>query len=188
VCGAHKWLMGIEGAGFLYASERAARALERRTPGWLSHEDALRFLLDGPGELRYDRVLKSELQYLEGSSLSNVSYGALDAAVEALVVLGTERIFEHVSRYLDALELGFRARGVTLLRAPEPERRSGILSVIPPAGLKAADIARELRLHGVFVSMPDGLVRFAPHYPNPEAEVSNVLSAWDEALLRLRNF
>jgi cysteine desulfurase/selenocysteine lyase len=186
VCGAHKWMMGIDGAGFLYARSEAAEALEPRTAGWLSHEDPLGFLLEGPGKLRYDRPIRRELQYLEGSSMSSAGLAALGAAVDTILEQGPSEIFARVSRYLDALEAGFLQRGLASLRAREPAQRSGILSIAPPPGLAAGEVARGLRQRGVTVSTPDGLLRFAPHYMNPEHEVVEVLAALDETLAALR--
>jgi cysteine desulfurase/selenocysteine lyase len=66
VCGAHKWLLGPEGVGFVFARPERAKALIPRTAGWLSHEDGTLFLFAGANELRYDRPIKQTLQMLEG--------------------------------------------------------------------------------------------------------------------------
>ena len=186
VTGAHKWLLGLEGVGFLYARPERARALLPRTAGWLSHEDAARFLFSGPGELRYDRPIKQGVQMLEGGSSSTVGFAALEAAIDPLLALGPSAILEHVQRYHDALELAVEARGFTSRRAKQAERRSGILSFRPPAKLSATELTLELRKRGVFTSMPDGLLRFAPHFPNALSEIETVLTALDEAVARLR--
>jgi selenocysteine lyase/cysteine desulfurase len=57
-CGAHKWLMGLEGVGFLYVRQARAAQLRPNVAGWLSHQRGLGFLFEGPGHLRYDRLLK----------------------------------------------------------------------------------------------------------------------------------
>lgn len=185
VCGAHKWLLGLEGAGFLYARAERARALVPRTAGWLSHEDAARFLFAGPNQLRYDLPIKQSAQMLEGGSSSTVGFAALEAAVDPLLELGPARILAHVGAYHDLLEPGVAARGFRSLRAPQASRRSGIASFRPPAGLAAADLVLELRERGVYASMPDGLLRFAPHFPNALAEIETVLEALDEAVAAL---
>lgn len=180
--GAHKWLMGFEGAGFVYA--RDARALVPRTAGWLSHDDAIGFLIRGPGQLRYDRPVKTGIDFVEGSSLGSLSLSALAASLEAILAVGVEAIWGSVSRYLDRLEIGLLERGLVSLRSPDPAARSGILSFEPPADFSASSLVAGLKLRGVFASTPDGLVRFAPHYPNSEDEVPEVLSALDEVLGR----
>jgi hypothetical protein len=92
-----------------------------------------------------------------------------------------------VDKYLDLLEPGVVARGFRSRRAPQAERRSGILSFEPPPGVGAADLVMQLRRRGVFASMPDGLLRFAPHFPNAVSEIETVLAALDGALAALRS-
>jgi len=186
VCGAHKWMLGPEGVGFMYIKPARARVLLPRSAGWLGYDDSTRFLFSGPGELRYDRAPKRGPQMFEGSSSSTLGFAALDAAIEPLLSLTPDVIFEHVQRYHDALEPGVQARGLRSLRASAPERRSGILSFQPPKSLSAGDIVAGLRTRGVFASMPDGLLRFAPHFPNRLSEIETVLAALDETLRELR--
>jgi cysteine desulfurase/selenocysteine lyase len=186
VTGAHKWLLGPEGVGFIYAKPERARALLPRSAGWLSHEDGTRFLFAGPGELRYDRPIKQTVQMLEGGSSSTLGFAALEAGIEPLLALTPGAIFGHVDNYSTQLEPGVSARGFRSRRAAEAERRSGILSFVPPASVSAADIVLQLRSRGVFASMPDGLLRFAPHFPNALSEIETVLAALDDALAALR--
>ena len=182
--GAHKWLMALEGAGFLYAKPSCARRLLPRTAGWLSHEEGLRFLFEGPGMLRYDRPIKPGIQFMEGTSANGAGYAALEAALGPILELGVPAIFEHVSAYLDEVEAGLSARGLRSVRPRELARRSGILSFEPPSGLTAAELVAALREHGVFATMPDGLVRLAPHFPNSKDEIPVLLDALDRALGR----
>ena len=118
---------------------------------------------------------------------STLGFAALEAAIEPILALSPAAIFEHVSRYLDRLEPGVVARDFSSRRATQAERRSGILSFRPPSGVAASDLVLELRALGVFASMPDGLLRFAPHFPNDLSEIETVLGALDEALARLRS-
>jgi cysteine desulfurase / selenocysteine lyase len=182
VTGAHKWLLGPEGAGFMYARPERAKALLPNTAGWLSHEDGTRFLFAGPGELRYDRPIKPSIQMLEGGSSSTLGFAAMEAGIEPILALSAGAIFDHVTQYLDELEPGVVSRGFRSRRAAEAERRSGILSFEPPAGVSVADLVSNLRSQGVFASTPDGLLRFAPHFPNALSEIETVLEALDAAL------
>lgn len=181
-CGAHKWLMGMEGAGFTYVRRERMARLEPRLAGWLSHTEGEKFLFAGPGLLRYDRPLRRDASVLEGSSSNVAGYAALDAGLRPLLVLGVERIFAHVQNYLDALEPVLEELGFRSLRAQEPAHRSGILSAIPPNTVDGAHLVGRLRAAGVVVSFPDGLVRFAPHFPNALDEIPVVRSALEEAI------
>ncbi|NIS28843.1 MAG: aminotransferase class V-fold PLP-dependent enzyme, partial [Actinobacteria bacterium] len=86
--GAHKWLMGIEGLGYVYAPRERAAALRRNVGGWLSHEDPVSFLTDGLGHLDYDRPLREGIDYLELGSVSAVGAGALEASLDLIDQLG----------------------------------------------------------------------------------------------------
>jgi cysteine desulfurase/selenocysteine lyase len=181
--GGHKWLMGVEGAGFVYVRPDRVAALRTPLAGWLSHEDAVSFLTEGPGRLRYDRPIRRDVRMFEGGSSSALSQAALEAALGVVLELGVAAIHAHVNRYLDALEPALLDRGFLSLRAPEPERRSGILSAVPPRGRDPRALRDGLARRGVVVALPDGLVRFSPHWPNDAGrELGGVIAAIDAAL------
>lgn len=182
--GSHKWLMGTEGTGVLYARPSCARALRPHVSGWLSHEDPVRFLVAGAGHLRYDRPLRTSTDVVEGGTFSALSCAALEAALTLLHALTPARIHAHVNGYLDALEAGLTARGFRSLRDAAPEGRSCILGVLPPDGcpMDVPTLSRALATRGVTTSTPDGVLRFAPHWPNALSEVPVVLDAVDDAL------
>jgi hypothetical protein len=48
--------------------------------------------------------------------------------------------------------------------------------------LDAVALHRALATRGVTTSIPDGVLRFAPHWPNHEDEVPRVLAAVDDAM------
>ena len=180
--GAHKWLMGTEGAGFLFVRQDRAAALRPALAGWLSHEDAVSFLTEGrEGLLRYDRPLRPRADVFEASSSASASFAALEAGVETLLELGVPAIHEHVSAWCDRLDPLLRARGFEVLRAATPAGRSGILSARPPPGVEARRVRDALAAAGIAVAIPDGLVRFSPHWPNSLSEIEAVTEAVDAA-------
>jgi selenocysteine lyase/cysteine desulfurase len=181
--GGHKWLMGLEGAGVLYVRKERAAALRPALAGWLSHEDPVSFLTEGAGRMRYDRPLRRDASVFEASSTAVMAQAALNASLGLILELGVDAIHRHVNGYLDALEPALAERGFRSHRAAEAGRRSGILSVTPPPGREARALRDALMQAGVNVAMPDGLLRFAPHWPNHAArELPPVLTALDIAL------
>jgi selenocysteine lyase/cysteine desulfurase len=181
--GAHKWLMGAEGAGFLWVRPERMAALRPALAGWLSHEDPVSFLTEGrAGLLRYDLPLRRRADVFEAGSGASLAFAALDAALDAPLALGVPAVFAHVQRLHDALAPALAARGLEVLRDARPERRSGILAARPPPGLGARALRAALAARGVVVAIPDGLVRFAPHWPNAASEVPLVAEALDAAL------
>lgn len=177
--GSHKFLMGVEGVGVVYAQRERARALRPHTAGWLGHPDAFDFLARGAGLLRYDKPLRDDALMLEQGTFNAVGCAALEASVDLLLALGVEAVHAHVNALLDPLERGLTSRGFTSVRAAAQGDRSCILSARPPRGEVLA-WAKGLAERGVVVSTPDGHLRFAPHWPNAAGEVPVVLDAIDE--------
>lgn len=178
-CGSHKWLMGMEGAGFLYVAPERIAALRPMVAGWASHEDGLSFLFQGPGHLRYDRAIRKRTDFVESGNLNAMGYAALEASVGLIADLGVPCIHAHVQICLDRLEEALVERGFQSLRSRKPERRSGILSVRPPPGRDVVAMHQGLTAGGVSCSIPDGWLRFSPHWPNRPEEVDAVLDAVD---------
>jgi selenocysteine lyase/cysteine desulfurase len=184
-CGAHKWLMGLEGAGFLHVRPGRAGALRPNAAGWLSHEDAIDFLFKGPGHLRYDRPIKKQASLFEGGAMNAAGLAGLEASLDLLFALGVPAIFAHVNGILDALEAGLAERGFQSLRSRDPRQRSCTLSLLPPRTVAVVDLHRRLAAHGVACSIPDGMLRLAPHWPNHLEEAALVLEAVDRSLAEL---
>lgn len=186
-CGGHKWLMAVEGTGFLHVAPRCADALRPNIAGWLSHEDAITFLTEGPGHLRYDRGFKAGPARFEVGSCNAVGFAALEASLAAIQSLGVPAIHDHVNGYLDRLEPGLLDRGFRTLRSSHPGSRSAILSVLPPDGIDVIALNHALGARGIACSTPDGALRFAPHWPNHTDEVPDIVAAVDEALAEQRS-
>ncbi|MBL9024967.1 MAG: aminotransferase class V-fold PLP-dependent enzyme [Myxococcales bacterium] len=185
--GSHKWMMGIEGAGFVYAGDEAARDLVPRTISWLSFDGAIDFLFEGPGKLRYDKPVKSGIQFLEGANLSAASFVALEAALDLLQKLGVERIFEHVQKIHDALEPGAVDLGMVSVRAQGASGRSGSLCLLPPADVPITALHREMTSQGIACAMPDGYLRLSPHWWLAVDEADQVLLALRTSLANVRS-
>ena len=179
--GSHKWLMGVEGAGFVYVAPGKMRNLRLHVAGWLSHERAAEFLFAGPGHLCYDRPLRASVDAFEGATQNLLGLVALEAGLDLIQKLGVENIWVHANRYLDILEAGLLDRGFVSYRASDPRARSCILGVAQP-GADCVRLHRGLVARDIACSVPDGILRFAPHWPNSADEVSEVLGALDELL------
>lgn len=185
-CGAHKWLMGVEGAGFVYASDRSAHLLVPRVAGWLSHEHAIDFLVEGPGKLRYDKPIRTRIDFLEVGNVSATAFAALEASLDAILHIGREKIFDHVQAFHDlvepkAVELGFES-----LRATDPAGRSGSLCLRLPAGVEFQRFVDAFALLGVAFATPDGNLRLSPHWPNALDESEQVTLSLEHALSLVR--
>lgn len=178
--GSHKWLLGLEGAGMLFCSDRLRQQISPPTMGWLSLTGGEAFLFEGPHRLRYEGDLHPNARVFEGSTANAIGLAALSAGLSICEALGPATIYDHVQGLHDALETALEPLGLRSLRAVEPDARSCILSFELPSHLALTEVARGLRERGVMVSTPDGLLRFAPHFSNSLDEVPLVAASMSE--------
>ena len=171
----------------LYVAPRWRSRWRPVVASWLSHDDGLGFLFGEPDLLRYDRGFKNTASMVEGGVQNSVGLAGFHASVKVLGTLGPERIFGHVSAYLDALEPKLVARGFASERTPDARRRSGILAVRPPEGVSLPELAAALNEGGVSVTTPDGRLRFAPHWPNDAEREMPPYHRYDRRLPDWRN-
>jgi selenocysteine lyase/cysteine desulfurase len=181
-CGAHKWMMGLEGAGFLYVAPARIEALRPSIAGWLSHENPVSFLFEGAGHLRADRPIRKRADFVEVGNLATASFTALDAALACTESLGYSQVFQHIQRYLAQLEPALVDRGFVSARSSFVQGHSGSLSLRPPEGVSLVALHRQLVAEKIGCAMPDGWLRFSPHWPNSLDEIPVVLAAVDRAL------
>ncbi len=176
--GAHKWLMGLEGAGYLYVHPSYHRAMAPHLAGWLSHEAPVGFLFGDP--LCYERPFRPAPGLFEGGTASTVGFAALRAAVDLALEIGVAATFDHVQAFHDRLEPTLSELGFASLRSALPAGRSGILSARLPHGVDLAALRRGLAERGIVVTSPQGLLRLAPSWPNALEEADYVAGALRE--------
>ena len=106
----------------------------------------------------------------------------MGASLGLIDEIGVEAVYDHVQAYNDRLEAGLLERGFTSLRASWVGGRSGILSVRAPYDHDGGQLAHGLNTRGIACTSPDGLIRFAPHWPNALDEIPEVLEALDATM------
>lgn len=179
--GGHKWLLGTDGVGWVYVSERARAELSAAMVGWLSVQDAVDFLFE-PGKLNRERVPLAQPRTMEnGSSSSAAVFGLLEGvrlckeADPARTLAWTQRLHDAVEPRL--LELGFISE-----RAQVVSARSATLSVRPPEGVSLRLLQGALLRRGVVLTTPDGRLRLAPHFFSTMDEGKLLVDAMEDAL------
>ncbi len=184
--GSHKWLMGLEGIALLYVAPSSAARLRPNVAGWLSHDNALSFLFEGAGHLRYDRPFQSGARMFEGGMYNTVGCAALAASVQIILELGVDSIFAHVDAYTSALQNALVPLGFTSHRAGELALRSGVASFSPPKDVAITQLHAAIDLSVVSCAIPDGHLRFSPHWPNARREVVLIAAEIERALASVR--
>lgn len=175
VSGGHKWMLGPEGTGFLYINQDKLSSLSPTFVGWLSLEDPLNFLFDGPGKLDYRRPLASTANRFELGTHNTIGLAGLKQACINLEQLGLDTVFKRIQDYHDKIESQLIGLGFRSVRSPLVGGRSGILSLTPPPECDLQDLVTTVGELGVVLTAPDGHLRIAPHFWNPTSQIDHIV-------------
>lgn len=171
----HKWLLGPEGLGVLYVSDRVIDRLRSTRHGWRSVAGRYGWgeidPTPAPGALRF-----------EAGTLNVYGIHALGASVELLLAPGLETIEARVLELAERAAAGLVGRG---FRLAEPVRSEGEASGIVAADhpeRPAEELVRSLGERGVAVSHRAGCLRVSAHAYNTEDEIDRFLATLDDLL------
>jgi cysteine desulfurase / selenocysteine lyase len=164
----YKWLCGPFGTGFMYV----APALQKLNPGitgWRTHKDMWDFRAD---RLEMPNNAK---RYEFGTMAYGTAFGATEA-IEYLLDISIDRIFEHNQKIASRLIEGFCELGAEILGPEDPKLRSATVAARFP-GKESADFAKVLKQNNVIASLRRDFVRFSPHLYNNTDDIDRCLSA-----------
>jgi selenocysteine lyase/cysteine desulfurase len=166
----HKWLLAPEGAGLFYLRREWVERLRAVGVGWHSVVGAMDFA-------RIDFTLKPHAGRWESGTLNVAGIHALGASLELLLGLGMERIGERVLALTDHLCERARSAGLEVFSSREPGERSGIVSLVPPAGSDPRTLLRRCRDQGIVINVRAGRLRVSPHCYNTAEEIDRLMTA-----------
>jgi cysteine desulfurase / selenocysteine lyase len=171
VASAHKWLLGPEGIGLLYVSDRVISRLRPLRSGWRSMRDMLAWT-----ELNIDWAAGAKR--LESGTLNTYGIYALGASLELILAAGPAAVEERVLALADRAAAGMSACGLHLTTPRLPGEVSGIVTAVHP--LAPADaLVEHLAGRGIIAAARAGRLRVAPHFYNTEEEIDLFLAELD---------
>jgi cysteine desulfurase/selenocysteine lyase len=174
--GAQKWLMGPQGAAFLYLTESLQNAIVPQHVGWLSVKDPWQFY-------NYEQALASSARRYEGGTANAIGIIGLKAAVETLLEFGAEAIESHILALTRQLTDRLKAIDAVALISPEADNeRAGIVTIQSENGVDFAPVLQELENQNINISLREGKLRFSPHYYNSPEEIQAAIEALREVL------
>jgi cysteine desulfurase / selenocysteine lyase len=168
---AHKWLLGPEGIGLLYVSDRIVERLRPTRSGWRSMRDQLNWT-------EFHVEFNEGAKRFESGTLNAYGITALGASLEILLEAGTPGMAEVERRVLslaDRAAAGLAERGWQVISSRAKGETSGIVTAVHPDH-DADETVRKLAGRGVIVAGRAGRFRVSPHFYNTEEEVDRLLS------------
>ena len=179
--GAQKWQMSPQGTGFLYVTDDLQSSITQQHVGWLSVATPWNFK-------DLDQELDGSARRYEGGTLNITGMHAMNAALTMLLEVGVDAIAGHILTITGVLMQALTGiEGVHCVTPADPNRRAGIVTVRPPAGLRAEELAVHMRNAGVTIAVREGLLRFSPHFYNTPDEMQRAASALKDAITRSRS-
>ena len=162
----HKWLLGPEGAGFLYVRREWIERLRPLGVGWHS-------VVGTYNSPTADFTLKPTAERWEGGSFNMPGLQALAASVGLLLEIGPAVVSERILERAEAVREVARSAGLTVYGSERPEDVSGIVA-LEKTGTDPNEVVRRLRSAGVAAACRRGRLRFSPHIYNIQDDLERL--------------
>jgi cysteine desulfurase / selenocysteine lyase len=162
--GAHKWLLGPEGAGIFFCRRELLDTLYPEV-GWAN-------VIHATDYSNFDFTLRPDARRFECGGYNLAGFMALGASLELLLSVGIDAVWARLYALTTMLAEAVGARGYRVFspRARESEC-SGIVSFSAPDPTMHAAILRELESKRVFLVEREKRLRAAPHFYQGEAQI-----------------
>lgn len=167
----HKWLLGPEGVGYLYLSDRARDRIQPTLVGWVSVPDPDDYLNFDQGWNR------GTLAWETGTGASGLIHG-LKASLELLGTFGAQKIGNYLEELTDYLCDRLKAnKTYELVSSRAPGEKSHIVCIRPARGLSAMHLYHHLVERRIITAPRGDRLRIAPHLYNTSHEVDEFVKA-----------
>lgn len=164
--GSQKWLLGLQGLGFIYISEKLQENIDQDCIGWLSVEDAWNFL-------HYDLKLKKTADRYQGGTLNSIGIYALNASLKLFKQFNFSEIESQIiNNSMYFIENLGKTRFKPIIQDVDPNNIAGIISFKDPDWKNIYD---SLAKGNIDCSVRLGYVRMSPHFYNTKEEIDKVI-------------
>ncbi len=169
--GTAKWLMGIQGVGFIYINEELQGKIHPPHLGWHSRKSFFDFH-------NYDQPLKPNADRYEFATPSSPGIWGTDEAIGLLLEVGIDDIENRILALADRLADGIESAGLKLYTDRyKKESNSGIVTFLHEDESRNTEIHKQLAENRITISLRENLLRVSPHFYNTFDEMDEFLSA-----------
>ena len=171
--GTQKWLLGLQGLGFIYLSEELQKKLKQKFVGWKSVVNAWNII-------DYDLTLREDAARYQNGTISEIGVYAINASLNFMKEIGFKNIEEKVLSNAEYLSDKLQVIGLKPLLADcENKKRSGIVTCKIDNAQKAHD---ELLKDKIHTAVREGYIRFSPHFYNNREDIDKVIEVLNSVL------
>jgi selenocysteine lyase/cysteine desulfurase len=169
---AHKWLLGPEGIGLFYVSDRVIDCFRPSRSGWRSVLEPFRWS-------DYQLAWADGAKRFESGTINVYGIAALEGSLALLLEAGPEAIERRVLALAARVADGLAERGFQVVSSRRPGETSGIVTAVHPSSpeLNGEALCARLAEKDLLTTSRAGRFRVAPHFYNTEEEVDRLLAA-----------
>jgi len=165
----HKWLLGPEGVGYLYLSDRARDRIEPTLVGWISVPDPEDYFNFDQGWNR------GTLAWETGTGPTALIYG-LKASLELLTRCGPGNIASYLEHLTDYLCERLAEKPYEIVSSRRPREKSHIVCIQHREGHSAMHLYSRLRSRNIITAPRADRLRIAPHLYNTSQEIDELIN------------
>lgn len=164
--GSQKWLMAMQGLGYVYVSEKLQEMIQPAYAGWTSVKDPWN-LLD------FNLELVDDASRYENGTLNVLGICVLNKSLGFFETIGYENIEKQIIDNSVYFRDCLSAAGISpVMKNACSSELSGIVSFNVNNGNEIFD---ELVKKDIIGSYREGLIRFSPHFYNTKEEIDKVI-------------
>jgi len=164
--GTQKWMLGLQGLGFIYLSENLQKNLKQRFVGWKS-------VINAWNILDYDLTLREDASRYQNGTISEIGVYAICASLNFMKEIGYKNIEEMVLNNASYLTDKLQEIGLNpLLKDCEDNNRSGIVTCKID---NAQSLHDELLSKKIHTAVREGFIRFSPHFYNNNEDIDKAV-------------
>lgn len=167
--GAAKWMLSLQGVGFLYVREELIDALALAAPGWRSMRDVWDFG-------NYEQPYAADATRFEGGTPTFLAALSIENAISVLERSGGPgAVAPHVLALTDRLCDGLQRLGATIASIRGDATSSGIVT-FSFTGRDSVALGKRLQERGIVTTYRSSGVRVSPHGYNTAEEIDRLLA------------
>jgi selenocysteine lyase/cysteine desulfurase len=166
----HKWLLGPEGVGYLYLSDRARERIQPTLVGWVSV----------PNPEDYDNFEqgwnRGTLAWETGTGPTALIHG-LKASLDLLINAGTKAIANHLESLTDYLCERLNSKDYEIVSSRTPDEKSQIVCIRHRGELTSMRLYSELKKQNIVTAPRGERLRIAPHLYNTIDDIDVLINS-----------
>lgn len=164
--GTHKWLMGLQGLGYLYISEKLMERIDSKFVGWTSVKDPWQ-LID------YELDLLDTANKFETGTLPRLAIIVLNSSLEFFGKCGYDYIHQRI--LANSLYLAERLREIGIKTVLEKINDQNIAGIISIKFENAQHAIKKLEAANIICSLREGVIRISPHFYNNREDLDYLI-------------